>query len=189
MLGKLTVIFSRLKYLIPKFAAISLLVPASLPAQQQEKKLLERIQRPNMELGSTLQSKSYQGASGPKIQAYPVSDKTYGTSQSGNMKEFQASRSFFGIKNPWFGQLTYEAKPASLSPRGGAELSKSYSVNPAAVTSYAASTRSANSSKPQVPLQPFLVPGEAQGAMQQISDRVKKEMTIDDVRELLNKPR
>jgi hypothetical protein len=25
--------------------------------------------------------------------------------------------------------------------------------------------------------------------MQQISDRVKKEMTIDDVRELLNKPR
>jgi hypothetical protein len=38
-------------------------------------------------------------------------------------------------------------------------------------------------------LQPFLVQGEAQGAMQQISDRVKKEMTIDDVRELLNKPR
>lgn len=189
MLGKLTVIFSRLKYLIPKFAAISLLVPASLPAQQQEKKLLERIQRPDMELGSTLQSKSYQGASGPKIQAYPVSDKTYGTSQSRNMKEFQGSRSFFGIKNPWFGQLTYEAKPASLSPRGGAELSKSYSVNPAALTSYAASSRSANSSKPQVPLQPFLVPGEAQGAMQQISDRVKKEMTIDDVRELLNKPR
>ena len=180
---------SILKYLFPKFAAILLLVPVSLPAQQQEKKLLERINRPDMELGSPLQSKSYQGEAGLKIQGSPVSDKTYGTPQSRNMKEFQGSRSFLGIKNPWFGQLTYDAKPASLSARGGAELSKSYSVNPAAVTSYAASSRSANLSKPQVPLQPFLVQGEAQGAMQQISDRVKKEMTIDDVRELLNKPR
>jgi hypothetical protein len=178
-----------LKDLLPKFAAILLLVPASLSAQQQEKKLLERINRPDMELGSPLQSKSYQGAAGLKIQGSPVSDKTYGTPQSRNLKEFQGSRSFLGIKNPWFGQLTYDAKSASLSPRGGGELSKSYSVKPAAVTFYAASSRSANSSKPQVPLQPFLVPGEAQGAMQQISDRVKKEMTIDDVRELLNKPR
>ena len=178
-----------MKYLFPKFAAILLLVPVSLPAQQQEKKLLERINRPDMELGSPLQSKSYQGEAGLKIQGSPVSDKTYGTPQSRNMKEFQGSRSFLGIKNPWFGQLTYDAKPASLSARGGAKLSKSYSVNPAAVTSYAASSRSANLSKPQVPLQPFLVQGEAQGAMQQISDRVKKEMTIDDVRELLNKPR
>jgi len=178
-----------LKDLLPKFAAILLLVPASLFAQQQEKKLLERINRPDMELGSPLQSKSYPGAAGLKIQGSPVSDKTYGTPQSRNLKEFQGSRSFLGIKNPWFGQLTYDAKPASLSPRGGAELSRSYSVKPADVTSYAASSRSANSSKPQVPLQPFLVPGEAQGAMQQISDRVKKEMTIDDVRELLNKPR
>jgi hypothetical protein len=142
-----------------------------------------------MQLGSPIQSKSYQGAAGFKIQGSPVSDKTYGTTQSGNMKEFQGTRSFLGIKNPWFGQLTYNAKPASLSARGGAELSKSYSVNPAAVTSYAASSRSANSSNPQVPLQPFLIQGEAQGAMQQISDKVKKEMTIDDVRELLNKPR
>jgi hypothetical protein len=178
-----------LKDLLPKFAAILLLVPVSLAAQQQEKKLLERINRPYMELGSHLQSKSYQGAAGLKIQGSPVSDKTFETPQSRNMKEFQGSRSFLGIKNPWFGQLTYDAKPASLSPRGGAEVSKSYSVKPAAVTSYAASSRSANSAKPQVPLQPFVVQGEAQGAMQQISDRVKKEMTIDDVRELLNKPR
>lgn len=142
-----------------------------------------------MELGSPLQSKSYQGGGGLKIQGSPVSDKTYGATQSSNLKEFQGSRSFLGIKNPWFGQRTYDAKPASLSPRGGAELVKPYSVKPAAVTSYAASSRSANPSKPPIPLQPFLVQGEAQGAMQQISDRVKKEMTIDDVRELLNKPR
>lgn len=142
-----------------------------------------------MQLGSPLQSKSYQGEAGFKIQGSSVSDKTYGTSQSGNMKEFQGSRSFLGIKNPWFGQLTYNSKSASLSPRSGAELSKSYSVKSAGVVPYAASSQSANLSKPKVPLQPFLIQGEAQGATQQISDKVKKEMTIDDVRELLNKPR
>jgi hypothetical protein len=170
-------------------AAILLLAPCSLSAQQQEKTLLDRIQRPDMQLGSLLQSKSYQGASGLKIQGASVSGKTYGATQSRPLKEFQGSRSFLGIKNPWFGQLTYDSKSASLSPRSGAELSKSYSVKPSAVVPYAASSQSANLSKPEVPLQPFLVQGEAQGAMQQISDKVKKEMTIDDVRELLNKPR
>jgi len=178
-----------LKYLLPIAAAILLLVPCSLSAQQQEKKLLDRIQRPDMQLGNPLQSKSYQGASGLKIQGYPVSDKTYASTQSRPLKGFQGSRSFLGIKNPWFGQLTYDAKSASFSHQSGAELSKSYSVKPAAVVPYADSSHSANSSKPEVPLQPFLIQGEAQGAMQQISDRVKKEMTIDDVRELLNKPR
>jgi hypothetical protein len=178
-----------LKYLLPIVATILLLAPCSLSAQQQEKTLLDRIQRPNMQLGSSLQSKSYQGASGLKIQSDSVSGKTYGASQPRALKEFQGSRSFLGVKNPWFGQLTYKSKPASLSPKSGAELSKSYSVKPATVVPHAASSQSANVSKPEVPLQPFLIQGEAQGAMQQISDKVKKEMTIDDVRELLNKPR
>jgi hypothetical protein len=33
------------------------------------------------------------------------------------------------------------------------------------------------------------VRGEAQGALDGISDKIKKDMTIDEVRELLNKPR
>jgi hypothetical protein len=177
------------KFFLPIAFSLWLIGSISLFAQQQEKKLLDRIQRPDMQLGSPLQSKSYQGAAGFKIQNSPVSGKAYGTTQSRNLKEFQGTRSFLGIKNPWFGQLAYDAKPASLPPRGSADLSKSFSAKPAAVASYAAASRSAHSTKPQVPLQPFLVQGEAQGAMQQISDRVKKEMTIDDVRELLNKPR
>ena len=166
-----------------------MLLPPFLLAQQQERKLIDRIQRPDMQLGSPLQSKSYQDAAGFSIQGANSSGKTFGTTQSRELKTFQGSRYFFGIKNPWFGQRTYDAKSVTLSPRGGAEVSKPYSVKSAAVVSFPASSQSANVSKPQVPLQPFLVQGEAQGAMQQISDRVKKEMTIDDVRELLNKPR
>ena len=40
-----------------------------------------------------------------------------------------------------------------------------------------------------MPLRPFLGRGGAQGSLDQIADKVKKEMTIDEVRELLNKPR
>jgi hypothetical protein len=31
--------------------------------------------------------------------------------------------------------------------------------------------------------------GESQGAFEQLSEKIHKEMTIDDIRELLNKPR
>jgi hypothetical protein len=169
--------------------AFSLIAPLCALAQQQEKTLMDRIQRPDMQLGSPLQSKSYEGTSDLKIKSAAASSKTYGVAGSANLKEFQGSRSFLGIKNPWFGERTYDAKTASLTTRGGGDLTKSYRVKQAAVSPYSASTRSANPSKPEVPLKPFLVQGEAQGAMQQISDKVKKEMTIDDVRELLNKPR
>jgi hypothetical protein len=57
------------------------------------------------------------------------------------------------------------------------------------VAPFADSSKKADAPKPEGASKPFLVRGEAQGALQQISDKVKKEMTIDDVRELLNKPR
>lgn len=169
--------------------AFLLIAPLCASAQQQEKTLMDRIQRPDMQQGSPLQSKSYEGTSNLKIKSAAAASKTYGVAGSANLKEFQGSRSFLGIKNPWFGERTYDAKSASLTSQGGGDLTKSYRVKQAAVSPYSASTRSANPSKPEVPLKPFLVQGEAQGAMQQISDKVKKEMTIDDVRELLNKPR
>jgi hypothetical protein len=75
-----------------------------------------------------------------------------------------------------------------LISRTGFDPSKSYDVKQASTATYVAASKKANSSKTEVPQKPFLVQGGAQGAMQQISDKVKKEMTIDDVRELLNKP-
>lgn len=178
-----------MKQTLPIVLATLLFALFSASAQQQEKKLLDRIQRPDMQLGSPLQSKAYEGGSNLKIKSSSASSKTYGLSGATNLKEFHGTRSFLGIKNPWFGQPSFEAKSASLSSRGAGDLASSYRVKPAAVSPYSASIRSANPSKPEIPLKPFLVQGEAQGAMQQISDKVKKEMTIDDVRELLNKPR
>lgn len=141
-----------------------------------------------MQLESQFQSKSYTGSSGTKFKSSPLSEKSYGANESPLTKEFSGSRSFLGIKNPWFGQRIFAAKPATLISRTGFDPSKSYDVQRASTATYVAASKKANSSKTEVLPKPFLVQGGAQGAMQQISDKVKKEMTIDDVRELLNKP-
>ena len=177
------------KNFLPFGIVLSLFAVESLYAQEQEKKLLDRIQRPNMQQGNPLQSKAFAGVSGSGVKTSSFADKTHGTARSGTLREFSGARSFLGIKNPWFGQSVYDAKSALLSSRMGFDTSKSYALKPAATGSFSDASKKANATKPQVPTTPFQVQGEAQGALQQISDKVKKEMTIDDVRELLNKPR
>lgn len=178
-----------MKNLLPFGIALSLFAVQPLCAQEQEKKLLDRIQKPNMQLGNPLQSKAFSSVSGAGVKTASFANKTHGTAQSGALREFSGTRSFMGIKNPWFGQRAYDAKSALLSSRLGLDTSKSYALKSAATESFSEVSKKANATKQPVPIKPFLVQGEAQGALLQISDKVKKEMTIDDVRELLNKPR
>ena len=178
-----------MKYLLPFGIVLSLLTVQPLYAQEQEKKLLDRIQRPDMQLGNPLQSKAFAGVSGAGGKTSSFANKTHGTARSGTLREFSGTRSFLGIKNPWLGQRAYDAKSDLLSSRMGFDTSKPYALKPAATGSFSDASKKANATKPQVSTKPFQVQGEAQGALQQISDKVKKEMTIDDVRELLNKPR
>lgn len=178
-----------MKNLLPFGIALSLFAVQPLCAQEQEKKLLDRIQKPNMQLGNPLQSKAFSSVSGAGVKTASFANKTHGTAQSGALREFSGMRSFIGIKNPWFGQRSYDAKSALLSSRLGLDTSKSYALKSAATESFSEVSKKTNATKQSVPIKPFLVQGEAQGALLQISDKVKKEMTIDDVRELLNKPR
>jgi hypothetical protein len=177
------------KNLLPFGIALSLFSIQPLCAQEQEKKLLDRIQKPDMQLGNPLQSKAFAGVSGAGVKTSSFANKTHGTTQSGAYREFSGTRSFLGIKNPWFGQRSYDAKSALLSSRLGLDTSKSYALKPAATESFSDVSKKANATKQPIPTKPFQVQGEVQGALQQISEKVKKEMTIDDVRELLNKPR
>lgn len=178
-----------MKNFFPFGIGFLLLAVPPLHAQEQEKKLLDRIQRPDMQLASPLQAKAFSGVSGVGMKTSSFANKTHGTSQSGMIRDFPGTRSFLGIKNPWFGQRSYEAKSALLSSRLGLDISETYALKSAATDSFSGLTKKANTTKQPVSTKPFLVQGEAQGSLQQISDKVKKQMTIDDVRELLNKPR
>ena len=164
-----------------------LAMPVPLRAQQQERKLLDRIQRPNMELTNPMQAKSFEGGGGVKIKTASIGKTPYDAGKTANLKEFSGARSFLGIKNPWFGNRVFETKSAPLS--GAANLNSSFPVRDAASGEFSASDKKARVASSDLNLRPFLISGKSAQGLDQISDKISKEMTIDDVREILNKPR
>jgi hypothetical protein len=169
-------------------AIAALALPALLCGQEQDRKLLERIQRPDMELSNPMQKKSFEGGGGVRIREAPIA-RAYAGTKDAIAKEFAGTKSFFGIKNPWFGNRVFEAREAPLMARGGGNLDAAYPVRDARVGDYKDSSKSASLGDAAAEVRPFLVQGGAQGSLDQISDKIRKEMTIDEVRELLNKPR
>ena len=114
----------------------------------------------------------------------------YAGVKSAPMKEFAGTRSFLGIKNPWFGNRVFETKSAALSGGGGlGKLDAAYPVRDALTREFSSSEKKANLGASDVPVRPFLARGESQGAFEQLTEKIHKDMTIDDIRELLNKPR
>jgi hypothetical protein len=151
---------------------------------------MDRIQRPDTEAASSLQGKTYQGAGTVNIKDAALSQSTFGATKKTGMKEFAGMKSFLGIKNPWFGSRTFDSREAWLGSRGGAAaLDKSYEVRDASVGRFSGSSKQASLGSPVVPVRPFLDKGAAPNSVGQFSEKIKKEMTIDEVRELLNKPR
>ena len=57
------------------------------------------------------------------------------------------------------------------------------------VAAYYAATKNAAFGSPVVPVSTYVPAPAAEGAVSRITDKITKKMTIDDIRELLNKPR
>lgn len=168
---------------------VTLFLASLAPAfsQTQEVKLVDRIMKPDMQLGNPLQSKSFTGTSSVPIRKSPQAVQSFYGVKDANTKDFPFTRSFLGLKNPWFGGKVYETKQSSA-------LSK-YDVKQAGfdktseVDDYYKATKEANFGSPVVPVTTFIPRPAAGGAVSRISDKINEKMTIDEVRELLNKPR
>jgi hypothetical protein len=159
-------------------------------SQQQERTLLERIDRPDMTLGSPMQGKAFGGAGAAAVKGSAIVREFPGAGREANVGEFAGTRSFFGIKNPWFGNKVFAARESPLvNGSGFSSEGKTFPVREASAGEFASSGKQAQLGNPVQPVRPFAVRGEAQGALDGISDKIKKDMTIDEVRELLNKPR
>ena len=155
-------------------------------SQTQEVKLLDRVMKPDMTLGNPLQNKSFSGTSAVPLGKSSAAGKEFYGVRDANVKEF-STRSFLGLKNPWFGSKVYGTKPnAGLSKYDvkNAGLNKTTEV-----PTYYASTKNANFGSPVVPVSAFVPAPAAPGAVSKISDKINEKMTIDEVRELLNKSR
>lgn len=175
-----------------KTILIASLLLASLVSgfsQTQEVKLVDRIMKPNMEMGNPMQGKSFSETSAVKLRNSPASSHGFYDIKDAMMKDFPFTRSFLGLKNPWFGGKVYTTKETAMLSKydvkkAGAGFDKSTDVS-----GYYAATKEASLGSPVVPLSTFVPKPGAPGAVSRISDKINEEMTIDEVRDLLNKPR
>lgn len=156
-------------------------------SQTQEGTLSERINRnADRTLGNPLQNKSFSGTSSAPLKNSPAASQAFFGVKDATVKEF-STRSFLGLKNPWFGDRVFATKNAASPWK--------YDVKNAGfnkttdVAAYYGATKNAALGSPVVPVSPYVPAPAAPGAVSRISDKITKKMTIDDIRELLNKPR
>jgi len=178
---------------IPAAALVAIAVycaAESASAQDQERKLVDRVMKPDMELSNPLQTKSFGQTSSVALRQAGESRDSYAGVRDAYIKDFAYTRSFLGIKNPWFGGKVYDTKGASLLTKSAlVNADREVPVKKAEAAEYYDATKAANFGSPVVPVRPFIPQAAAQGAVSGISDKINDKMTIDEVRELLNKPR
>jgi len=161
--------------------------PAALAsAQQQEQKLLDRVTKPDMTLANPMQTRTFEGTGDlqPDKKAnvsgqVSFADKTFIADSS------LKTRSFLGIKNPWFGSRVFDARKARLEASVIPKAEAVYPVDKAEDRKYDPGKTAVTSA--EVPLRSYTPRGSAQGAIDSVSDTVKKDLTVDDIRAILNK--
>ena len=158
-----------------------LLSPLTLRAQEQEKKLLDRLLKPDMSLENSAQGKQFV-AGGATLEKKAPTKEFY-------VAERKAERGFWNtrqISSKEFSTATaHDSKlQAQLNPRSKLErISAPYSTASYAGVREASDARKSIASSEFAGSRPFLDKGKSQKAL----SAHDQPLTIDQVRDLLNK--
>jgi len=159
-------------------------------AQTQERTLEERLKHPDRQRIPPYQNKSFIGGGLLAMRSSPTADRKFYDAKAANLKEFSFTRSFLGLKNPWIGNQVYDTKNAAVWSRAiMRDADNNVTVRKAEAGASSDATKTVNLGSPVVPVRPFVPAPASQGAVSQITDKIKKNMSIDDIRDLLNKSR
>jgi hypothetical protein len=160
---------------------------ASVQAQEQDQRMMDRILNPNREKANDMSGKVFEGRD--------FSGKTFSTGdgytgvRSAHAKEFH-TREFLGIKNPWFGKKVHETGVASQGMHRYLLGDRSYATRDVPVKGAAGMDREAalNDRTSIATSRTYLARGKAQGSIDQQYPSTGP-LSIDEVRELLNRNR
>jgi len=159
-------------------------------SQNQERKLMDRLLKPDANRQSDFQNKVFEKSAGFVTNTAAMGEKSFASRSFAMTKEFETTRRFFGVKNPWFGQKTYETKIASIFTKSSlSNIEKEIPVRRAEVASFYNSEKQMPLGTKVVPIRDYPFQGQSQGMINEITSKSKKQMTIDEVRDMLNKPR
>lgn len=179
---------------------ILLALLACARAQEQESGMMSRLEssragaldamnnpkKKHPELASSLMNKSF--AANNKS----LANRTAGTGTFKVDKKMAAggqytTRSFLGIKNPWFGAKVVTPKKADLWTKSAlVNTDTKFATKTAGVKDFAGVDKKLMNRDEVSETRPFLGKGNAQGALD-LETAKAKNMTIDQVRDLLNK--
>lgn len=164
---------------------LAMLIAQAAHAQQQEQTMMDRIMKPNLEQANPMGSKSFKGASfaagsfqgaGAYNGLKTAPTKTFGT------------RSFLGIRNPWFGKKVYETSAARELTRYVLS-DKAYASRTVETRAAVEDGRTSSQAGRAVETRSFLGRGKAQGALDAVNPAAQSALSIDQVRDVLNRDR
>jgi hypothetical protein len=159
-------------------------------AQQDEKKLLERVlAKPDMSQINPMNAKKFDsgGFLGKKAAA---GSSSFLYAQKASPGKYENVRSFLGIKNPWIGRKVYESGKASVWSKTLIQnKDTAYPVASVKAGKFHEAERRASRREQPFRTSSYLAQGSAQGRLDQLSEQIDKNMTIEQVREILNKNR
>ena len=156
----------------------------------KERGLLDRLMNPDRSSKSPFEGKVYK-ADGE------FSDKKFSTGEFSGTKEFASktyeTKGFEGSKKSWLGKLLFPEKKLPENLQGAArESGKTFESKDFAVTEFGGNGKvSSFASKGAFETKEVNLKGKTQGAIDSdphLQDAIKKGLTIDDVKKLLNKP-
>lgn len=168
------------------FAVILLLASCGiLRAQVQERKMVDRITKPDMTLGNPMQGKSFTGGGNGLLEA----------SKDANVKEFYFDQKYspkafdtkqFSAKDFWNGDFHFATKAAKVKADEAAE--KDFATKPVAVKDARESGKGYQSSGQAFATRESPIRGKT--SQNHLDEKYKGEpMNIDQIRDLLNKPK
>ena len=154
-----------------------------------EQSFYERITHPDRSRQSAYQGKTY-NTEGTAF------NKSLKTGEYPGVKEFDskpfATKVFDGAKKSWMGKLLFPEKKLPQNLQGiNQDATKQFASKDLPLKSYAdLDKKSAYSTKEDFATRQINIRGKAQGGIdsdQHLQDAVKKGLSVDDVRKLLNK--
>lgn len=164
-----------------------MLVVGGAFAQQQESQMLNRILNPNREESSRMQDRGFTGGSGVQVREFSAG--SFQGTRSVATPEFN-TRSFFGLRNPWFGRKVVETDSARFRAASADRLTRQFSTEGFETRQNSSAGRSADmdarlpaSASPRE----AALPAKSQGGVDRFTENLTQDLSIDQVRDLLNK--
>jgi hypothetical protein len=150
-------------------------------AQDQERKLIDRIMKPDMTLGSDAQNKQFTAdKTSVNKKAHTT---TFNFQQKSTAKEYRGTRDYSAKQ---FNSRQYNQTDHAVADNLSAKKSSTATYSEASKTNQTRTARDQNKnqkSRDYAGNRPYLEQGKSQKSL----NRKNKPMTIDEVRELLNK--